>query len=95
MGTHIEIVERIGLEQTERRVWVFTYHEHQHALVLSNYREESRPTRRHGWRKVQHYSRIFERESSIKVAPAIPDYIAADASRQFTSTLRVLSGVPR
>jgi hypothetical protein len=64
MGTHIAF--DIEAEDKLSRVrWTFWFHERVHKLVLDGYYEESRPTKRHGYKVGRRYVRLG-REATIR-----------------------------
>lgn len=74
----------------------FYYFEDKKILVLDIYRKMSRQTKRHGWKVDGYYSRLRERDSSLKESEVpLTDEIRKMVLDKFVSEIKVLTNSER
>ena len=61
-ATTIERIEPSGLSKTEYRYWMRDNVQMELDWIIHS----SRPTKRHGWRKVKCWSRLYTRDSNMQ-----------------------------
>lgn len=70
----------------------FYYFDDKKILVLDTYRKMSRQTKRHGWKVDSYYSRLRERDSSLKEQEVpLTEEIKKMAFDKFVSEIKVMT----
>jgi hypothetical protein len=85
----IEVVRQE--DDLHQEIWVFSYQENRHALVLNSYSRQVRATTRHKFRTVDYWD--FYKSGSygnvtIETIP-LPEDVKVEAKERFLSTLEV------
>jgi len=86
-------VEREDNERLTKRRWQFQFDDRHARLVLSEYMEMARPTRRHDYRVDRGYFWSDHRNDTIALADIpLPDDVKAEAKLLFCETVTVTKG---
>jgi len=97
MSTSVEVI-RESPDRLHRKVWIFWYYDHLHALCLDRYAEEKRPTTRHKyaveqvWVRISNNRRGYSSEVLISdeaIEGFVPQEVKAEATAKFAGALRV------
>lgn len=89
-----EIVRNETKDGLNREVWRFRMHGDYSSWIcaLDHYSKQTRPTRRHGWRKVEHWDGFARRGNTIDTQPMLPSDVReeakARAAEKFTTHLK-------
>lgn len=84
---HVEIQRETG-DRLKRDVWRFFYLDSAHALRLSSFENQHRPTTRHKYRAVNVWDRYRQRRNTVE-NPPIPEDVSNEAVYRFTVDLVV------
>lgn len=71
--------------ELEMQEWRFEYFERGHVLCLSRWVRLARETKRHKFRVVGEWDRVFQKQGQKTLSPDVID----EARRKFVETLRV------
>jgi len=83
MATVIETVDELN-----RNVWSFYFMNH--TLFLDSYSKERRESKRHKFKAIKKYERLFHRGRAIEEAEVpMPDWVKEEAIKQFTEAITV------
>lgn len=79
-------------DRLTRHVWRFWYDNREHRLVLDEHSVETRPTRRHGYRRDRSYFRLGHQRrmgEAVIPTPEVPAHVRQHICEQFLEALRV------
>lgn len=80
----IQIVRAFNAENTLQGIWTFWFDDQKPQLILDKYVRETRLSKRHNWKPLDTYSRLYRRNCTISL-DAVPfsDDVAREARQQF------------
>lgn len=84
---HVEVI-RESDSRLKRDVWRFWYLDSAHALRISEFSQQARPSTRHKFRSHVSWSRYDKRRNTLE-NPPLPEDVRAEAIEKFTADLVV------
>lgn len=88
MNKKVVVIEPDG--DLHRQVWEFWYSQYEHTLYLDEYQEQTRETKRAGWKTTNWYYRLNRRDCRLNAEQVpLPDSVKERALAEFMDGLKV------